>query len=112
MPLVWCIGNDGHRAVETMLHQQGVPAAEASVDADDRSHHGPCSDWQLLSTAGPPQAKSLDAEPKAVTVVMAYPPLKQAVGPLSPTQGLHAALGFLPTPAAHLSAHRSVVLRI
>jgi hypothetical protein len=114
MPLVWCIGNDGHRAVETMLHQQGVHAAEASVDdgIDDPSHHGPCSDWRLLSTAGPPQAKSLDAEPKAVTVVVAYPPLKQAVGLLSPTQGLHAALGFRPTPAAHLSAHRSVVLRI
>ena len=32
MPLVWCIGNDGHRAVETMLHNHGTQAAEPSAD--------------------------------------------------------------------------------
>ena len=111
MPLVWCIGNDGHRAVEAMLHQ-GTQAAEPSVDyrISDKTHQDPCSDWQLLSPAGSPQAKTLDAEPKVLTVLVAYPPLKLAVGgSSSPARALYACHSQPPT---HLAALHSVVLRI
>jgi hypothetical protein len=114
MPLVWCIGNDGHRAVETMLHHHGTQAAEPSAEEAiaDTSHNDPCSDWQLLSAAGAPQAKGLDAEPKLLTVVLAYPPLKLFVSASS----LSPALGHIgPSqhrPAVHLKARRSVVLLI
>jgi hypothetical protein len=59
MPLVWCIGSDGHRAIETILHQQGTQATDPPAEEGiaDGAHKDPCSDWQLLSTAGPPQAK-------------------------------------------------------
>ena len=33
MPLVWCIGKDGHRAVETM-HQQGMQSRPFPRRAD------------------------------------------------------------------------------
>jgi hypothetical protein len=114
MPLVWCIGNDGHRAVETMLHHHGTQAAEPSADEAiaDTSHNDPCSDWQLLSAAGAPQAKGLDAEPKVLTVVMAYPPLKLVVGASSPPRAARHVGPSQPRPGAHLSALRSVVLLI
>ena len=35
MPLVWCIGKDGHRAVETM-HQQGMQASRPFPRRADR----------------------------------------------------------------------------
>jgi hypothetical protein len=114
MPLVWCTGSDGHRAVETMLHQHGVQAADPSGGERiaTASHSEPCSDWQLLSTAGPPQVKSADIEPKALTVVMAYPPLKLVVEASFPAHGARHTVPCQPRPGAHLCALRSVVLLI
>jgi hypothetical protein len=113
MPLVWCIGNDGHRAVEAILHQHAVPADTlADEGMGDRSHTDTCSDLQLLGTAGQPQAKSLDAKPKTLTVVMAYPPLKQVVEASSPPKLARNAACFLAAPTPSLSALRSVVLLI
>jgi hypothetical protein len=114
MPLVWCIGNDGHRAVETMLHNHGTQAAEPSADEAiaDTSHNDPCSDWQLLSAAGAPQAKGLDAEPKLLTVVLAYPPLKLLVGASSLAPGQGHVGPSQHRSAVRLKARRSVVLLI
>jgi hypothetical protein len=116
MPLVWCIGSDGHRAVETMLHNHGTQVAEPSADEAidaiaDPSDQDPCSDWQLLSAAGAPQAKGLAVEPKLLTVVLAYPPLKLVLGASSLSHGQGQ---FDPSqrPAVHLEARRSVVLLI
>ena len=84
----------------TTAHKLAEPSADEAIA--DTSHNDPCSDWQLLSAAGAPQAKGLDAEPKLLTVVLAYPPLKLLVGAssLSPGQG-HIG------PSQHRSAVRS-----
>lgn len=114
MPLVWCVGNDGHRAVETILHQQSTQSGDSAADEGiaASSHHGPCSDWQLLSTAGPPQAKTLDVGPKALTAVTAYPPLRLLIAQPSFPQGPRHAFPRQPRPGAQLRALRSVVLLI
>ena len=59
MPLVWCFGKDGHRAVEAMLHQHGIEATDAFADAGipTGTDDAPCLDWQLLNAAGTPLAK-------------------------------------------------------
>lgn len=113
MPLVWCIGKDGHRAVESM-HQQGMQASDPSPGEliATGSHSEPCSDWQLLSTAGPPQVKSPDVEPKPITVLTAYPPLKLVVDAAFPAHGARHTVPYQPRPGAHLCALRSVVLLI
>jgi len=114
MPLVWCFGKDGHRAVETMLHQHGLQANDTFSDEGlaTRTHSDPCVDWQLLNTAGAPQAKSLPTEPKALTAILAYPPLKLVVDAAFPPNGRRHVASARPPPAAQLRVLRSVVLLI
>jgi|SRR6185295_5746817 hypothetical protein len=114
MPLVWCFGKDGHRAVETMLHHHGIQATDAFADdgSPTETHADPCSDWQLVNTAGAPHAKNLHAEPKALTPLLAYPPLKLVVGASFPPNGRRHVASLRPRPGAQLSVLRSVVLLI
>jgi hypothetical protein len=114
MPLVWCIGNDGHRAVETILHQHAPQAADAAAEEDeaDPSHKGPCSDWQLMSAAGAPQEKGQAEAPKQLAAVIAYPPLELVVARSWPARGAAWAGPRFPMRQAHLLALRSVVLLI
>jgi hypothetical protein len=114
MPLVWCIGNDGHRAVEAILHQH--TSQSSSVAAQDEiptsPQQEPCSDWQLLSAAGTPHAKAGGEAPKSFTVDIAYPPLKLVVAQKAPPGAVSEAVPRPPAPQAHLRALRSVVLLI
>jgi len=114
MPLVWCFGKDGHRAVEAMLHQHGIEATDAFADAGipTGTDDAPCSDWQLLNAAGTPHAKGLHAEPKALVPVSAFPPLKTVVGASFPPNGRRHGTSLQPRPGAQLSVLRSVVLLI
>jgi len=114
MPLVWCIGNDGHRAIETMLHQHGSAATDISTDDEKlgSTHQQPCSDWQLLSAAVAQHVKSCDEAPKHLTVVIAFPPLKfVAASPLA-SQGIASTAPRPPEWQAQLLALRSVILLI
>ncbi len=114
MPLVWCIGNDGHRAVEAILHQH--TSQSSSVAAQDEGaaslQQEPCSDWQLLSAAGTPQAKATDEAPKSFTFKIAFPPLKVVVAETAPPGAISEAVPRPPAPQAHLRALRCVVLLI
>ena len=59
MPLVWCVGADGHRAVEYKTgsrhadHQRlGQSEIPANIGAEPQaSEHDDCQDWQLVAKA-------------------------------------------------------------
>jgi hypothetical protein len=59
MPLVWCVGADGHRAVEyktgsrhTDHHALGQRELPAKIAAEPQSaEHDDCQDWHLVSKA-------------------------------------------------------------
>ncbi len=115
LPCRWC-GASARTAIapSRQMHQQGMKASDPSPGEliATGSHSEPCSDWQLLSTAGPPQVKSPDVEPKPITVLTAYPPLKLVVDAAFPAHGARHTVPYQPRPGAHLCALRSVVLLI
>lgn len=114
MPLVWCIGNDGHRAVEAAFHQHA--SQSSAVVAHDESpasaQHEPCSDWQLLSAAGTPYAKASEEAPKSFTVELAFPSLRLVIARATSPGEISNSVPRPHTPQAHLVALRSVVLLI
>lgn len=114
MPLVWCIGNDGHRAVEAAFHQHASQPFDvtAQVEIPGSLQQEPCSDWQLLSAAGTPQAKGSDEAPKNFSFAIAFPPLKLVTAATAPPGAISQAVPRPPSPQAHLRAIRSVVLLI
>jgi len=69
MPLVWCIGSDGHRAVEYSIGKNRGKHADHQAlgqqlppnDVSEAQHHdGNCRDWQILDTSAKSQPQSPD----------------------------------------------------
>jgi hypothetical protein len=104
MPLVWCFGKDGHRAVEAMLHQHGIEATDAFADAGipTGTDDAPCLDWQLLNAAGTPLGA---CSPLPDTLAPTRPPIPEGLSsdrqlPLRPwVPELHPVPGATGRPA-------------
>lgn len=112
MPLVWCIGNDGHRAIEAILHQHSPQVADDKVreHAAAAAHNAPCSDWQLLGATGTTHVKAVEEAPKQIVVVIAFPSLRLIAD--APAGHITGAEPRPPTAEANLRARRSVLLLI
>lgn len=113
MPLVWCIGDDGHRGVENMLHQHSHDGVEVAVQKTAVSvAPAACKDWKLLGTAGASYSKDGKEAPKKVVFATAFPPLKLVIAPAGRPHAVGWATSAPPLPEPSLISLRSVVLLI
>jgi hypothetical protein len=89
MPLVWCVGDDGHRGVEYSLsadtkhidHQ----TLAGDVDPSTPSNVSDCQDWQLLGKAKvalPDNGGIVPFALREVTHLPTLPPPRQLACPL------------------------------
>lgn len=118
MPVVWCIGADGHQAVEASVgpsashvdHRALGDHRTAGHDDTRSLEHGPCQDRQLLdkSKICVPANDGVIAFGLRDFVVLPSLPLDPIHG-AAPRYGLEAASA---PPDALLVARRSVVLLI
>lgn len=121
MPLVWCVGLDGHRAVEfsrapagkhtdhRALGQQLVPDALSATQADGDS----CQDWQLV---GPAEASASQDHAGLLTfdlrTVEPLPELPTLVVTAADPTFRTVRANHSPPPDLRRTALRSVVLLI
>jgi hypothetical protein len=116
MPVVWCIGTDGHHGIEYSmsapgahaLHHRLLNAAEPHEDpaADGQ---GGCQDRQLMAKCkvGPQQIEGLIA--LDLRVAVALPPAPAFAAAMRPPRWER---GWGRPPDPRLSARSSVVLRL
>jgi hypothetical protein len=116
MPLVWCMGQDGHRAVEYKPSRSHVAhtALGSKHDVVDQANDGKgdgCHDRQLIDkakTAKAPAGGLLPFSLRNVIELRLSPGPVPAVSKLSPP----ACTGKCPAPDPERTALRSVVLLI
>jgi hypothetical protein len=118
MPVVWCVGADGHHGIEYSIGGLGPhtvhhprPNVAEPQDGNSTTDEGGCQDWQLMDKCrvGPQQIEgliTLDLRVAVVLPALSAPSLATAT---RPTQWEHG--GGRPADS-HLGARRSVVLRI
>jgi hypothetical protein len=115
MPVVWCVGQDGHRAVEfkpsrshkahVVLGSKQDDVAKATEDKDDG-----CHDSQLIDKAKTAKAPAGGLLPFGLRSVIELrrSPVFAAASKLSPP----ACTGKRPVPDPERAARRSVILLI
>jgi hypothetical protein len=117
MPLVWCVGDDGHRGVEYRVtfgakhieHQALGSQADGALQ--NAAEDDGCRDWQLIGKAKvakvPDGAGVLTFGVRQICVLPALPALLVAASSPAPTYS-----GREPVPDIRRDTLRSVVLRI
>jgi hypothetical protein len=115
MPLVWCVGKDGHRGVEYNLSTADRHVNHMTFGADPDDHASmkaaDCQDWQLLGKAKVALADQGGVIPFALRVVTFLPTLpacQQCADPPFP----FSDPDFLAASAPQREALRSTILRI
>jgi len=118
MPLVWCVGDDGHRAIEYAvssgtkhLHHralgvQGDDAVLGTLPDDDG-----CQDWQLMGKAKTAKAANGGVLAFDLRIVIALPTMPAILPPTS-QRFWSSYAAEPPILDAQLAVLRSVVLLI
>jgi len=122
MPLVWCIGSDGHRAVEysvdkrhTAKHvdHQVLGQQLSPDDVSEAQHHdGNCRDWQILDTSAKSQPQSPDGLLSFDIRVFVALPTLSLVEPAAVAVSNYRSCADYRCLDPPFAALRSVVLRI
>lgn len=114
LPLVYCIGADGHRAVEYLDGCEHDHSHPRSSTTEASGHQSPCVDLELAPTAHVVRA---DAKAFSVVGVGAAPPMMAPISSASMKRNtLWTRLRHLSIragqPVDYLAAHRTIVLII
>jgi hypothetical protein len=116
MPLVWCMGQDGHRAAEYKASRSHVAHLAVGSKHDDviQANEGKidgCHDRQLIDKAKTAKAPVGGLLPFEMRNVIE---LRMSLGPVAPASKLSppACSGYCPAPDPERAARRSVVLLI
>jgi hypothetical protein len=115
MPLVWCVGKDGHRGVEYSLSAADTHldhktfGAEADEQAPVKT--ADCHDWQLVGKAKVAPPDSAGVIPFALRVMTLLPTLPTSLESADPPSPFRDP-GSFTASATQREALRSTILRI
>lgn len=114
LPLVYCIGADGHRAVEYLNGSEHDHSHPRSTNTEAAGHQSPCVDLELAPVANVVRS---DVKVSSFVSAGAAPPIAALISSIGITNDpLWTRLRYLGSragmPVDYLAAHRTTVLII